>query len=72
MRVPAGNDVVASRCCFALRWCVAATELLTLHQSLNFTSPKQLFQYLYTDVIRGNTAARTTLAVDVNGVTTRV
>lgn len=56
-------------------WCVcarAASELLTLYQALNFTSPKQLFQYLYTDVIRGNTVARTTLAVDVNGVTTRV
>lgn len=49
-----------------------ASELLTLYQALNFTSPKQLFQYLYTDVIRGNTVARTTLAVDVNGVTTRV
>lgn len=49
-----------------------ATELAALYSALNFTAPRHLLQYLYTDVIRGNTLAKTTVAVDVTGTQTRV
>ena len=46
--------------------------LSTLATTLNFTSPRNLLQYLYTDVIRGSGAPHVHEALDIASISVRV
>lgn len=48
------------------------SALALLASDLGFNSTGQLLQYLYTDIIRGNTRAAPVLAVDIDAATVRV